>query len=83
VDSSRTQTSEARRSSALEAGAELLASEGLLGLTMAAVATRARLEESVMSRWWPTEDALALEVLRHEWLVRANRIKTRSCMLGR
>jgi AcrR family transcriptional regulator len=72
----------AARSSALQAAGELLASEGLVGVTVAAVATRARVEESTMSRWWPTEDALALEVLRHEWLVRASRIRRRTCKLG-
>jgi AcrR family transcriptional regulator len=82
VQSQRTQTGEATRSSALAAGAELLASEGLLSLTIAGVAARARLEESAMSRWWPTEDALALDVLRHEWLLRVNRIRRRSCRLG-
>jgi AcrR family transcriptional regulator len=72
----------ATRSSALEAAGELLASEGLVGLTMAAVATRARVDKSTMRRWWPTEDALALDVLRHEWFVLASRIRRRSCMLG-
>lgn len=72
---------EATRRSALDAAGELLASEGLVGVTMAAVATRAGVDESVMTRWWPTEDALAVDVLRHEWLVRANRIRRRSCAL--
>jgi AcrR family transcriptional regulator len=78
----RTGPGGATRSSALEAAAELLASEGLVGVTMAAVATRARVEESTMSRWWPSEDALALDVLRHEWVVLASRIRRRSCVLG-
>jgi AcrR family transcriptional regulator len=72
----------ATRSSALEAAGELLASEGLVGVTMAAVATRAQVDESTMMRWWPTEDALALDVLRHEWFALASRIRRRSCKLG-
>jgi AcrR family transcriptional regulator len=72
----------ATRSSALDAARELLASEGLVGVTVAAVATRARVDESSMRRWWPTEDALALDVLRHEWFVLASRIRRRSCKLG-
>jgi AcrR family transcriptional regulator len=72
---------DATRSSALEAARELLANEGLVGVTMAAVATRAGVDESVVSRWWPTEDALALDVLRHEYVVLVNRIRRRSCTL--
>jgi AcrR family transcriptional regulator len=72
---------DATRRSALDAAGELLASEGLGGVTMAGVATRVGVDESVMSRWWPTEDALALDVLRHECLVLASRIRRRSCTL--
>jgi AcrR family transcriptional regulator len=80
--SPRTEPVDATRSSVLEAAGELLASEGLVGVTMAAVATRARVDKSTMRRWWPTEDALALDVLRHEWFVLAGRIRRRSCKLG-
>jgi AcrR family transcriptional regulator len=77
-----TETGDATRRSALAAAGELLAGEGLDEITMAAVAKRAGVSESTMNRWWPTEDALALDVLRHEWLVLAGRIKRRSCKLG-
>jgi AcrR family transcriptional regulator len=80
--SPRTKPVGATRWSALDAAGELLASQGLVGVTVAAVATRARMDESSMRRWWPTEDALALDVLRHEWFVRASRIRRRSCKLG-
>jgi AcrR family transcriptional regulator len=76
--SPRTEPVSATRSSALKAAGELLASEGLVGLTVATVATRARVDASTMKRWWPTEDALALDVLRHEWFVLASRVKRRS-----
>jgi AcrR family transcriptional regulator len=72
----------ATRSSALEAGRELLASEGLLGVTVAAVATRASVDKATLRRWWPSEDALALDVLRQEWFVLAGRIRRRACRLG-
>jgi AcrR family transcriptional regulator len=80
--SPRTEPVGTTRNSALEAAGELLASEGLVGVTVAAVATRAQLDKSTMRRWWPTEDALALDVLRHEWFVLASRIRRRSCKLG-
>jgi AcrR family transcriptional regulator len=78
----RSEARDATRSSALDAAGELLASRGLLGVTMAAVATRASIDVSTMTRWWPTEDALALDVLRREWLAIASRIRSRSCRLG-
>ena len=77
-----TATRDATRSSALVAAGELLASEGLVAVTMTAVATRARVDMSAIRRWWPTEDALALDVLRHEWVVLASRIRRRSCKFG-
>ena len=77
-----TESRDATRSSALVAAGELLASEGLVAVTMTAVATRARVDMSAIRRWWPTEDALALDVLRHEWVVLASRIRRRSCKFG-
>jgi len=70
------------RSSALDAAGELPANEGLVGTTVAAVATRARVDKFTIRRWWPTEEALAIDVLRHEWLVLAARIRRRACEFG-
>jgi AcrR family transcriptional regulator len=70
------------RSSALKAAAELLSSEGLLGMTLAAVASRAQVDQVTITRWWPSEEALALDVLGHEWVRLADRIRRRACEFG-
>jgi len=59
---------EARRAAALEAGGELLVARGLVGVTLDAVAERSRISRRAIERWWPSEEALALDVLHHEWV---------------
>jgi len=51
----------------------------LLALTTNAVAQRAGVETAVGSRWWPSEEALALDALRREWLGRAAQMR-RVCL---
>jgi len=63
------------RDSLLDAAGELLVTDGLAGLTFDAVAGRARVCRRSIERRWPTEEALALDVLRHEWLVLAGHIR--------
>jgi AcrR family transcriptional regulator len=56
----------------LEAAGELLVTKGLAALTLDAVAERARTSVELIHRWWPSEEALALDALRHEWLALAS-----------
>jgi AcrR family transcriptional regulator len=62
------------REAILDAAAQLLVTNGLVALTAEAVAGRAHIEASAISRWWPSEEALALDALRHEWLALAGRV---------
>ncbi|MEA2208979.1 MAG: hypothetical protein QOF54_1456 [Solirubrobacteraceae bacterium] len=59
------------RDDVLDAAGELLVSRGLVALTLDAVAQRAHVDRSLISRWWPSEEALALDVLHHEWVALA------------
>jgi AcrR family transcriptional regulator len=52
----------------LDAAGELLTRRGLARLTVEAVAERAGTTTQTIQRWWPSEEALALDALRHEWL---------------
>jgi AcrR family transcriptional regulator len=56
----------------LDAAGELLVTRGLGALTLEAVARRANVDTSLVCRWWPSERALALDALRHEWLALAD-----------
>jgi AcrR family transcriptional regulator len=67
--------SERGRAVALEAAGELLVTQGLVAVTIDAVAQRARVDERAISRWWPTEEALGLDVLHHEWLALAEHVR--------
>jgi AcrR family transcriptional regulator len=62
------------REAALKAAGELLATRGLVALTMESVAARARISERAIRRWWPSEEALTLDVLGREWAARAGHI---------
>jgi AcrR family transcriptional regulator len=81
VDSSSTPMT-ARRETALDAAGELLAARGLVGLTMAAVAQRAGISRETVQRWWPSEDALALDALRHQWLEIARHVYRGAYRIG-
>lgn len=56
------------RARALDVAGELLVTRGLVALTVNAVADRAGMSRQSVERWWPSEEALALDALRHEWL---------------
>jgi AcrR family transcriptional regulator len=59
------------RDDVLDAAGELLVSRGLVALTLDAVAQRAHVDRTLLSRWWPSEEALAMDVLHHEWVALA------------
>lgn len=48
--------------------AEADSPRGLAAPTVDAVTRRANVDTSVICRWSPSEEALALDALRHEWL---------------
>lgn len=58
--------SERARHAILRATADLLMSRGLAGVSMDAVAERARVSKATIYRWWPTKEALALDTLYEE-----------------
>jgi AcrR family transcriptional regulator len=66
------------REAILDAAGQLLVTRGLVALTLDAVARRADVEASLISRWWPSEEALALDALRQEWLALAVQIRRRA-----
>lgn len=59
------------RERTLDAAGELLVARGLAALTVEAVAERAGTSTRAVQRWWPSQEALALDTLRHEWLALA------------
>jgi AcrR family transcriptional regulator len=67
-----------RREDLLDTAGELLVTKGLLALTTDAVASRAGVPVSTISRWWPSDEALAVDALRYEWLALAVAIRNRA-----
>jgi AcrR family transcriptional regulator len=63
------------RDAVLDAAGELLVTCGLVGVTIDAVAERAHVSKSTIRRWWPSEEALALDALRREWVALARQIR--------
>jgi AcrR family transcriptional regulator len=59
--------SQAARKAVLAAAAELLLDRGLSGVSMDAVAERARVSKATIYRWWPTKETLALDMLFNQW----------------
>jgi AcrR family transcriptional regulator len=59
--------SEKARTAIVEAAAELLLEQGLVPMSMDAVAARAGVSKATIYRWWPTKEALAMDVLYDEW----------------
>jgi AcrR family transcriptional regulator len=59
--------SETAHKAVLAAAAELLLDRGLSGVSMDAVAERARVSKATIYRWWPTKETLALDMLFNEW----------------
>jgi AcrR family transcriptional regulator len=70
------------REAILDAAGQLLVTRGLVALTLDAVARRADVEASLISRWWPSEEALALDALRQEWLALAVQVRRRAVRIG-
>jgi AcrR family transcriptional regulator len=66
----------------LDAAGELLVTRGLTAVTIDAVAQRAHVEATAISRWWPTEEALAVDVLYHEWVALAGHVRREACRFG-
>jgi AcrR family transcriptional regulator len=67
--------SHSAREAILEAAGELLVTRGLVAVTIDAVARRAQINNEVLQRWWPSEEALAVDVLHREWVVLASSIR--------
>ena len=59
--------SQTARKAVLAAAAELLLDHGLSGVSMDAVAERARVSKATIYRWWPTKETLALDMLFNQW----------------
>jgi Bacterial regulatory proteins, tetR family len=73
-----TQPRARRREAVLDAAGDLLVTRGLVALTTRSVAARAGVSEAAVQRWWPTEEALALDALGHEWAALAGHIRRRA-----
>jgi AcrR family transcriptional regulator len=59
--------SETAHQAVLAAAAELLLDHGLPAVSMDAVAERAGVSKATVYRWWPTKEALALDMLFTQW----------------
>jgi AcrR family transcriptional regulator len=70
------------RDAVLDSAGELLVTRGLTAMTIDAVAERAEVEKTAISRWWPSEEALALDVLHHEWVALAGPVRREACRFG-
>jgi hypothetical protein len=70
------------REAILDVAGELLVKRGLVGVTIDAVAERAHVDTKAVERWWPRDEALALDVLRHAWIALAGHVRPRALRLG-
>lgn len=66
----------------LDAAGELLVTRGLVEVTIETVAERADVSRRTVERWWPSDEALAVAVLRHEWLALARQIRRGAIRFG-
>jgi AcrR family transcriptional regulator len=66
----------------IDAAGELLADSGLGAMTLDAVAARVRVSRQTITRWWPSQQALALDVLRREWIARAAEVRRGALRYG-
>lgn len=66
----------------IDAASELLTNSGLSAVRLDAVAARARVSEQTISRWWLSEEALALDVLRREWIALAGEVRRAALRCG-
>jgi AcrR family transcriptional regulator len=71
-----------RRDAILEAAGELLVTRGLVAVTIDAVARHAHVGTAAVQRMWPTEQALAADVLHHEWAALVLHIRRKACEYG-
>jgi AcrR family transcriptional regulator len=55
---------------------------GLVAMTIDAVAERAHVSKQAIDRWWPSEEALALDVLSREWFALARNVRREACRFG-
>jgi AcrR family transcriptional regulator len=78
----RRDSRESTRDALLNAACGLLTTQGLRAVTTNAVARSAGVEAALVSRWWPSEQALALDALRREWLDLATRIRHGTSRVG-
>lgn len=70
------------RGTILDAACDLLVTRGLVAVTVDAVARRACVTTDAIRRWWPTEEALAVEALYHEWSALGDSIRGGACGFG-
>ncbi|HEV2923883.1 MAG TPA: TetR family transcriptional regulator [Solirubrobacteraceae bacterium] len=70
------------REAILDAAGELLVTRGLVEVSIEAVAERAYVSREAILRWWPTEEALAVDVLYREWAALAGDIRRGACDYG-
>jgi AcrR family transcriptional regulator len=68
---SETGAARRERDALLDSASILLITRGLIALTVDAVAERAGVSAESVYRWWPSEEALAMDVLRREWVALA------------
>jgi hypothetical protein len=77
-----TRTRARQRQTVLDAAGDLLVTRGLVALTTRSVAARAGISEKTVRRWWPSEEALALDALRHEWTALVGHVRRRAHGIG-
>jgi AcrR family transcriptional regulator len=79
----RTHAHDARgRDLVIKTASELLIDSGLRAITLDAVAARAHISKSTISRWWPSEQALAIDVLHREWTALAASVRRGAIKYG-
>jgi len=82
ITDARTDPRGSDRERMLDAAGELLATRGLVALSVDAVARRTGTSPAKIRRWWPSEEALALDALRHEWIGLAAHVRRGACRFG-
>ena len=70
------------RALVIDVAGRLLDSSGLNALTFDTLAARADVPEELICRWWPSEEALALDVLCREWIARAAHVRRAAFKCG-
>jgi AcrR family transcriptional regulator len=70
------------RAAILDAAGELLVTRGLVAVTTEAVIERSGLSRMEIMRRWPSEEALAVDTLHHEWTALVRQLRCRACEHG-